>query len=102
MKSRVLSVVLLLSVFILNTPKSWWHECEHKLEASSSKEKTFAEKSVECDFCDHVLSAFTVHSYDFFNIQKSFLSIPKDKFLENVIVPTFEQKTLRGPPSLII
>jgi len=83
----------------LNTPKSWWHDCDHKIETSNSKEKFFIEKS---DFCDHDLSAFTVHSYDFFQIQKSVVSVVKDILFEGVSIPSFDLIALRGPPSLII
>jgi hypothetical protein len=90
----------------LNTPKSWWHDCDHKIETSNSKEKekekVFTEKSVDCDFCDHDLSAFTVHSYDFFQFQKSVVSVVKDILFEEVSIPSFDLLTLRGPPSLTI
>ncbi|MFM7681354.1 MAG: hypothetical protein ACKO7P_01225 [Bacteroidota bacterium] len=102
MRSRIVSIILLLSVFILNTPKSWWHDCEHKIETSNSKEKNFTEKSVDCDFCDHDLSAFTVHNYDFFKIQKTFVTFHKNIFFEDFSLPAFDLHTLRGPPSLTI
>jgi hypothetical protein len=86
----------------LNTPKSWWHDCDHKIETSNSKEKVFTEKSVDCDFCDHDLSAFTVHSYDFFQIQKSVVSFDKVNLFEEVSIPSFDLLALRGPPSLTI
>lgn len=102
MKLRIVSIILLLSIFILNTPKSWWHDCDHKIETSKSKEKVFLEKSVDCDFCDHDLSAFTVHSYDFFQIQKSVVSVVKDILFEELSIPSFDLLALRGPPSLTI
>lgn len=102
MRSRIVSLILLLSVFILNTPKSWWHDCEHKTETSSSKEKIFIEKSIDCDFCDHDLSAFTVHNYDFFKIQKAVFSNVKNIFFEDVSIPSDDLLALRGPPSLTI
>jgi hypothetical protein len=86
----------------LNTPKSWWHDCDHKIETSNSKEKVFTEKSVDCDFCDHDLSVFTVHSYDFFQIQKSVVSLHQDILFEDVLIPSFDLIALRGPPSLTI
>jgi hypothetical protein len=101
-KSRIISIILLFSVFILNTPKSWWHDCEHKTETSSSKEKIFIEKSIDCDFCDHDLSAFTVHNYDFFKIKKSIVSFHNDILFEDVSIPSFDQIALRGPPSITI
>ncbi len=102
MKLRIVSIILLLSVFILNTPKSWWHDCDHKIETSNSKDKVFTEKSVDCDFCDHDLSAFTVHSYDFFQILKSVVSLHQDILFEDVSIPSFDLIALRGPPSLTI
>lgn len=102
MKFRIVSIILLLSVFILNTPRSWWHNCKHKIESSNSKEKFFTEKSFDCDFCDHDLSAFTVHSYYFFQIQKSVVSVDKDILFEGVSIPSFDLIALRGPPSLTI
>ena len=89
-------------MFILNTPKSWWHDCEHKTETSNSKEKIFLEKSVDCDFCDHDLSAFTVHNYDFLKIQKLVISVDRDILFEEVSIPSFDLRALRGPPSLTI
>jgi len=86
----------------LNTPKSWWHECGHKIETSNSKEKIFIEKSVDCHFCDHNLSAFTVHNYDFFKIQKTFVSFHKNILFEDFSLLAFDSQTLRGPPSLKI
>jgi hypothetical protein len=86
----------------LNTPKSWWHDCDHKFESLNSKYKTFSEKSVDCDFCDHDLSAFTVHHYDFFKIQK----VPNGLFLSNstqdIAIHSVELQKLRGPPSKLI
>ena len=83
----------------MNTPKSWWHDCDHKIETSKSHEKIFSEKSVDCDFCDHDLSAFTVHNYDFFKIQK----VPNGLFLSNstqdIAIHSVELQKLRGPPS---
>ncbi len=93
---------MLFSVFILNTPKSWWHDCDHKVETSKSNEKIFSEKSIDCDFCDHDLSAFTVHNYDFFKIQKSIVSFHNDILFEDVSIQSFDQIALRGPPSLTI
>jgi hypothetical protein len=101
-KLRIVSIILLLSVFILNTPKSWWHDCDHKIETSNSKDKVFTEKTVHCDFCDHDLSAFTVHSYDFFQIQKLVVSLFKEIIFVNVTIPSFELQALRGPPSQTI
>jgi hypothetical protein len=86
----------------LNTPKSWWHDCDHKIETSKSHEKIFSEKSVDCDFCDHDLSAFTVHNYNFFTIQKSVFSFDNDILFEDVLITSFDQIALRGPPSLTI
>jgi ectoine hydroxylase-related dioxygenase (phytanoyl-CoA dioxygenase family) len=86
----------------LNTPKSWWHDCDHKIETSNSKDKVFTEKSVDCDFCEHDLSSFTVHSYDFFQIQKSVFSVVKDILFEEVSILSFDLLALRGPPSLTI
>ncbi len=86
----------------MNTPKSWWHDCDHKMETSNSKEKVFSEKSVDCDFCDHDLTAFTVHNYDFFNIQKVFVSLHQNILFEDVSIPAFDLLALRGPPSLTI
>jgi hypothetical protein len=70
--------------------------------ASHSNYKIFLEKSVDCDFCDHDLSAFTVHSYDFFQIQKSVVSFDKVNLFEEVSIPSFDLLALRGPPSLTI
>lgn len=86
----------------MNTPKSWWHNCKHKIESSKVIGKSLSEKTVDCDFCDHDLSAFTVHSYDFFQIQKSVVSVFKDILFEGVSIPSFDLIALRGPPSLTI
>jgi len=72
------------------------------METSNSKEKVFSEKSVDCDFCDHDLTAFTVHNYDFFNIQKVFVSLHRNILFEDVSIPAFDLLALRGPPSLTI
>lgn len=99
MKSRIVAIILLLCVFILNTPKSWWHDCDHKIETSNSKEKVIIEKSIDCDFCDHDLSAFTVHHYDFFKIQKVFNPLFLSNSTQDLSIHSVELKKLRGPPS---
>jgi hypothetical protein len=86
----------------LNTPKSWWHDCDHKIETSNSTDKIFSEKAIDCDFCDHDLSAFTVHNYAFFKIQKIVVSLYKDVIFVGEKIPSFELLALRGPPSLTI
>jgi hypothetical protein len=102
MKSRIVSIILLLSVFILNTPKSWWHDCDHKIQTSNSLEKTFTENAVDCDFCNHDLSVFTVHNYKFFEIQKANLSFHLVDLFVTVTIPSFDLQKLRGPPSFML
>lgn len=102
MKSRIVSILLLLSVFILNTPKSWWHHCGHKIETSKSTEKSFSNKVVDCDFCDHDLSLFTVHEFDFFKILNPNKTFRFIECFSNASISAFDNLKLRGPPALIL
>lgn len=102
MKIRIVSIILLLSVFILNTPRSWWHNCKHKIESSNNLGKSFKENTSDCDFCDYDLSAFTIHTYDFFIAKKSFISHQSIDLCNHLLVSSINLNKLRGPPSLIL
>ncbi len=97
MKNKIISGLLLLTFFVLLTPRDWWHECDHKqFSTTTLNESHFDDGS--CDICDIDLGFFTVQSILFYRSDKAELpSEDSAELLDKENTP-YLSFSLRGPP----
>ena len=97
MKNKIISGLLLLTFFVLLTPRDWWHECDHKqFSTTTLSESHFDDGS--CDICDIDLGFFTVQSILFYRLDKAALPSEVSAELLDKECTSFTSFTLRGPP----
>ena len=96
-KNKIISGLLLLTFFVLLTPRDWWHECDHKqFSTTTLSESHFDDGS--CDICDIDLGFFTIQSILFFRSDKPTLpTVVSAGLLDKENTP-YLSFSLRGPP----
>jgi hypothetical protein len=96
-KNKIISGLLLLTFFVLLSPRDWWHDCHHEqFSTTSLRENHFDDGS--CDICDFDLGFFTVQSILFYRSNKPTLpTLVSVGVLDKENIPYFSF-SLRGPP----
>jgi hypothetical protein len=100
MLKKAFSILLLLNLFVLLTPRELWHDCDHHVvhhEKSSSK-SVIDQK--DCFACDLELGVCSGPQTPLFFTDRNY---PFDQFIFNEM--SFEEgvcllQTLRGPPQI--
>jgi hypothetical protein len=96
---RLISYSLLLSFFVLLTPRDVWHDCHHddhhhEIEQSS---ETHAEQD-DCFACDFDLGFYTFSSPYFFSLNQRFNYENPKRILSRLNDFEGFSFSLRGPP----
>lgn len=97
MKNKIISGLLLLTFFVLLSPRDWWHECHHEQFSTTSLSETHCDDG-SCDICDIDLGFFTVQSILFYRSDKP--ALPSEvlaELLDKENTP-YQSFSLRGPP----
>ena len=98
---RLLSYSLLLSFFVLLTPRETWHECdhdEHHHDVHQSSE-THVEKD-DCFACDFDLGIVSTPVLATFNFQKTDYPKGVARNVPGLELDAFSSFSLRGPPQV--
>jgi hypothetical protein len=89
---------LLLSFFVVLTPRELWHDCGQVHEHKSFNDTHFDQK--DCFACDFSLGVISHHSFHFFHFKKQYF-IKFDLTLASFYFKKkFEQFSHRGPPNV--
>jgi hypothetical protein len=96
-KNKIISVLLLLTFFVLLSPRDWWHDCHHEqFSTTSLSENHFDDGS--CDICDIDLGFFTVQSILFYRSDKPTRPTDVSAGLLDKENTPYLSFSLRGPP----
>ena len=98
MKTRILSVLLLVNFFVLLTPREWWHHCDHHEAIEFSHSDTHFDDG-SCNFCEFDLGSFTIHNFHFFTAKKQLFIAVSVAEITNKEQAAIQSFLLRGPPS---
>jgi hypothetical protein len=99
-KNKIFSGLLLLTFFVLITPRGWWHDChDQQFSTTSFSENHFDNGS--CDICDFDLGLFTVQSILFYRSDKPSLPTVISVGLLDKGKTPYLSFSLRGPPQNI-
>jgi hypothetical protein len=93
---------LLLSFFVLVTPRTLWHNCEHTTHSHSSSSKdphslNHIEKK-SCFACDFDLGFIDQPNLISYVVQKQYFPLNVKVLFSKYISSTFDNFSHRGPP----
>ncbi len=89
---------LLISFFMLWSPRSLWHECHTSHEHNLSKDEVLITKDSKCFTCD--FDCDTADPFISLNIKirKGEVQVGPDKDIPSFYAPSLNTTNLRGPP----
>jgi hypothetical protein len=92
---KVIAYCLLLSFFVVLTPRSFWHDCDHH-HSSNQKETVVKEK--DCFACDFSLGIIDQPQQFNYRFNKSYFAKFDLTIASLYFKKKFEQFSHRGPP----
>jgi hypothetical protein len=94
----VVAYALLLSFFVVLTPRELWHECDHHHDIENSNEIHF--ENGDCFACDFGLGFIDQPHYFFFSFTKILFDNNLVFSVSNYFKSEFHLFSHRGPPVL--